>query len=301
MTLLATTFLTSSLLVRALPVPFPGSSLYAPNDGLPHPGVVLLHGSEGGTRSSFRAEAQLLAAQGYVALAFCYAGCPEGGERDLYLPRFDLASIPLERTQEALAWLISSELVGGGKVALVGYSRGAEQALILASLLAKESAPAQPAAVAVHAASDVVVPAFNWHWRNELCHDELGTWHEICGIPPPKTPADHPPAWTWRGSTTAVAPGSRIEIERYAGPVFLSHGGRDQIWGIGRTRHIEERLIAAGRAPRVKYFPEEGHHFRLPAEDERKKFLLEFLGMALAPDLRMLVPLDRSERKGIPR
>ncbi len=51
--------------IKELPTPFAGSILYTPNDGKPHPGVVVLHGSEGGSLPYNRLEAQFLAAHGW--------------------------------------------------------------------------------------------------------------------------------------------------------------------------------------------------------------------------------------------
>lgn len=121
--------------VRAIYTPFKGV-LFVPNDGKPHPGILLLHGSEGGLNSITKLEAQALAAQGYAAFAFCYAGCWTGAEADVYRPNHETIDVDLERTRDALTWLAKSEFVGGRKVGIYGVSRGAEQALLLASLLA---------------------------------------------------------------------------------------------------------------------------------------------------------------------
>jgi dienelactone hydrolase len=60
--------------VREEECPFPGSHLYTPTAKGSHPGLVLLHGSEG-ARAGFTAYSAIrLASQGYAALALGYFG-----------------------------------------------------------------------------------------------------------------------------------------------------------------------------------------------------------------------------------
>lgn len=65
-----------------------------------------------------------------------------------------IVDVPLDRTVDALQAL--REHPATGKVGLYGVSRGAEHALLLASILAKAGSTSYPDAVAVHAASDHV-------------------------------------------------------------------------------------------------------------------------------------------------
>ena len=70
-------------------------------------------------------------------------------------------------------------------------------------------------------------------------------------------------------------PRAPIEIERYDGPLFISHGEAS-----GPSR-VESRLRAAGRAPEVHIYKGEGH--RLRPETERMHYLrvVDFFGRAL--------------------
>src|SRR5262245_24865921 len=94
--------------------------LYRPVGEGPYPSVVLLGGSGGNTPESVAA---LLASHGYAALALVYFGQGD-------LPKH-LTSIPLEYFQRALRWLRSQEGIRNQGLAVMGWSRGGELALLL--------------------------------------------------------------------------------------------------------------------------------------------------------------------------
>jgi dienelactone hydrolase len=257
--------------------PFPGSYLFTPNEPGPHSGVLLLHGSEGGFHSRYKFLAQLLAAHGFSALAFCYFGASDG----LIGPRETLRDIELLRTHEAFLWLKSSKYVCDKKSALHGASRGAEHALLLSSLLAKENKEGIPDCVAVHAPSDIVCPSWNWDWDDPKCwipdpvRPQEKQWNPICGPDPAKLLPEEQTAWLWKG--IPIPPETRIEVERYRGPLFMTHGEQDDVWYSEKSRKIEASLRASGASPECRYFSNEGHLLSLEAENERNNLLINFL------------------------
>ena len=97
----------------------------------------------------------------------------------------------------------------------------------------------------MHAPSDTIVGAF-------IAND-----FQPSGDSPPIC---FEPAWRWRGASDTLRPRAPIEIERYDGPLFISHGEDDSLWTVGRTKRLESRLRAAGRAPEVHIYKGEGHH-----------------------------------------
>lgn len=142
---------------------FPASYMFVPTDGAQHPGVLWLHGSEGGRwAEGSMCQARYLAAHGYAALFFCYSDC------GLYSLPETITAVDLRRTYEAMVWLKESPHVGGKKIALTGGSRGGEQALVLASFLADRvrSTPdlIVPDAIFAHAPYGKIVGAFNWRF-----------------------------------------------------------------------------------------------------------------------------------------
>jgi acetyl esterase/lipase len=239
-----------------------GQSYGPPGDG-PFPTIMVLHGSEGAWSGYSYLTAAILAAHGFLAVPFGYS---IGGD---VWNAGDILDVALDRTAEALAELHALPL--SGKVGLYGVSRGAEHALLITSLMARDGAPGLPDAVAAHAAPDVICGAF----IGSSCRDSGDPgWR-------PWDPAER--AWTWRGSSDALLPTTPIEIERYAGPLFLSHGTRDTMWSAAMTRRLEARLQQAGRTPEVHLLAGQDHNPHGEGENEHHRMLITFLRRTLGP------------------
>jgi dipeptidyl aminopeptidase/acylaminoacyl peptidase len=226
--------------VREVECRFPGSRLYAPTSLGTHGAVLLLHGSEGGAAGYTALSAIRLASAGYVALAFAYFGVPGTPSK--------LERAPLERTIAAARWLKESRLVAGLPVALSGASRGAEHAILIASILRDTSSIS---AVAAHAPISVVCGSW----------DPATRAHAASPLRAPGGGA-HLEAWTYQGRP--IRDETPIALERYEGPVFLSHGRRDMVWPSSHTEELEARLRAAKRDVEVHYLEGEGH---VPSRD----------------------------------
>jgi dienelactone hydrolase len=287
----------AELKVIEVATPHIGSKLFVPNDGKPHPGVLLLHGSEGGSFPYYWAEAQIIAAHGYSVLAFCWYHCAKD---PITAPMDTIEDIDLNKTADAYTWLKNSSHVDKKKTAIVGTSRGAEQALILGWKMAVDTKDL-PAAIAVHAPSDVVVTGFSWAAMDKRCwicktlddtcfkgaKDPRGwdwsqmVWNPSCGEELKDPTKDPMTAWSW--NKKPVPTDARIEIEHFKNPVFLTHGTIDEWWDHTRTLNIEKTLKDAGATPEVHIFKGESHVFKTVAENERKELLLKFLKTALAP------------------
>ena len=242
-------------IVRRL-LPDWGATYGPPGDG-PFPAVLVLHGSEGAWAGWSHRTAVLLAAHGFLAFPFGYS---KGGNP---WNAGSILDVPLDHTVEALAALRSSVLAGPS-IGLYGVSRGAEHALLVTSLMVRDGLEGVPDAVAVHAPADVICGAFH-----------AATWRDR-GDPGWQVwdPADT--AWTWHGTSEALRPTTPIEIERYTGPVFLSHGSADTMWSSEMTRRLEKRLTAAGRGPEVHYYEGQDHLPDSPTENEHHALLLDF-------------------------
>jgi pimeloyl-ACP methyl ester carboxylesterase len=94
--------------------------LYHPESGGPHPGVLLLGGSDAWALDP---AAALLASHGYAVLFLAYFGVKD-------LPRA-LHHIDLEYFGRALDWMARQPQIDATRTAVVGLSRGAELALEL--------------------------------------------------------------------------------------------------------------------------------------------------------------------------
>lgn len=210
--------------------------LYVQQDARQAPALLLIGGSEGGI-DTISQMATSFAQQGYAALALAYWNAPG-------LPG-SLENIPLEYFDRAIAWLQEQPQVRRGTLGMLGWSRGAEAALLVAS-----RNPAISAVVAV-APSGVVWQGLNFN-----------------------SSGSHQPAWTARGralpcivpDATHYRPGqplaqmfiasmpavnSRadavIQVENIRGGVLLISGGDDHIWPSTRfADRIAGRLQALG-------------------------------------------------------
>ena len=158
----------------------------------------------------------------------------------------DIIEYPLEETVKAMRWL-RGHAATNGKLGLWGGSRGAEHALLLTSLLARDQPADLPDAVVAQSAPDTVVGGVIG--AASLAASREASWD----------PAVR--AWSWRGSSEDLKPTTPIEIERYAGPVMLTAGANDKMWSSKQTRRLAKRLKAAGRKPEVHIFKEDGHWY----------------------------------------
>lgn len=263
--------------------PFPHSYVFTPNDGKPHPGIIILHGSEGGSLGHMIPQAQALAASGFSVMTYCWFDCDRSVVATLTTPPPILENVELKNTVAAMQWFKKSAYVGNQKLGLYGFSRGAEQALILASY--QEKIPVNIDAVAVHAPADIVYGGYNFNWVDDRCwlckaddkncKEDIKNWNPSCG----KIFGDHADendinAWKWDG--VYLPQDQRIEIEKYTNTVLITCGDKDSVWSPDQTRRIETTLIEAGRHPEVYMFSDEDHIFTVPAEQKRRQIIDEF-------------------------
>ena len=225
------------------------ATIYAPDDGSTHPALLILGGAEGG-REWAEAVARRLAKEGYIANAQTYfkgQGLPE-----------QLMDIPLERFQAAIDYLRQQPLVDRQHLGVIGISKGAEAALVLAAHDNRVTA------VVAASPSDVVwqgidrkggAPASSWTFHGEPlayvpfkpcpdCKGLLDLYHNS-------------------RSAGAVASASYIAVENIHGPVMLISSANDQVWPSTTMAHsIADRLHRSGfpfAVDEVDYA--EGGHF----------------------------------------
>jgi dienelactone hydrolase len=273
--------------IREEAAPFPGSILYSPNDGKSHPGIVVLHGSEGGSLPFFQLEAQYLAAHGYVVLAYCWYNCAKNPTTS---PLSRLENVELRNTIAAITWLKKSSAVGGHKVALTGFSRGAEESVLLGA----QRAVAQLLdAIAVHTPSDTIVGGFSgadgdkrcWicSTPNMACFNDSDDsadwdwahmrWNPSCGLQSPYP--ENTTAWLLDGTPFKID--DVIEIEKFKKPVFITVGDQDELWDYHKSVRLAERLKKYGQSVEIHIFPGEHHVFSYTNENVRHELLLAFL------------------------
>lgn len=263
--------------------PFAGSRFFVPASEEPRTSVIMLHGSEGGSVPYIESEGALLASQGFSVLVLCYFDCSRG----LVGPRKTLRDIDTSVVSNAISWL-RDQPHSNGKVVVYGFSRGAEFTMIIGSLVNVADFE-KPTALIAHSPSDRFNSFYNWSWQEPscwICRRGLGQcsdrsprsdfqWNPACG-PDDETRMDFSrSAWQIAGLT--VPAGTRIEIEKYEGPILITVGENDQTWPVAQTRRIEATLRGAGRTPEVHYFPGAGHVFSRSDENSRRALVLDFL------------------------
>ncbi len=191
--------------------------LFSPGAGAPAGRPVLLIGGSDGEPLALMAVQ--LASRGFPALALDYF-------RGEGLPA-TLRDVPLEYVATAAEVLRRTS--GSGTVAVAGYSRGSE-----AALLVSHHRPDLVRGTVLYAPSDVVWPAF----------------------PPPGN------AWTLAGEPVPAGP---IPVDGVAGPVLTVSGGRDLEWdATAQAGRIVDALAAAGVPHRFLDYPAAGHAVGIP-------------------------------------
>ncbi len=98
------------------------ADLYIPPGEGPHPGVVVLGGSDGGFPD--RPLPWLLASRGYAVLGPAYVGA-DGSPADA------LIEVPVEAVEAAVDWFGERDRVQRAPLAVIGRSRGSELAFLL--------------------------------------------------------------------------------------------------------------------------------------------------------------------------
>lgn len=224
--------------------------LFVPPGNGQHAALLVVGGSEGGLSTS--EDAALFASHGFVALALAYFGA-EG------LPE-ELAEIPLEYFERALGWLSRHPSVDADRIGIVGTSKGAEAALLLAA--------EQPALRAVVAYAPTHV---SWAC---ICGDDRPSWTRA-GEPVPFVSSRLDPAYPAAG-VFAIAPvvhyrfrlseqdvsRARIGVERIAAPVLLISGNDDRMWPSAMMAgEIVQRVTAAGMSEAVHLSYDGAGHF----------------------------------------
>ena len=220
------------------------------------PAILLLGGSEGGLGAAADGQARLLAKEGFSVLVLAYYRLPGQPQR------FEL--IPLETFTRALDWLKAHEGVDSARLAIMGTSKGAEAALLVASRRGDIGA------VVAAVPSQVAWQGFDWSFAPV----NTSSWSEG-GKPVPYLPIK---TVGWNGdiygpslAEAAQHPEAAIPVERIAAPVLLLCGEEDKLWpSCPMARAVKARRDAAhgGLATTLLAYPDAGHFGVGPALPE---------------------------------
>jgi dienelactone hydrolase len=244
-----------------------GIAFFPEGEG-PFPSVLVYSGSGGGLGGlgGVQSSAALLASRGFAAFALAYFRYED-------LPP-DLVNIPLEYFREGIDWLRKNAPALGGRVAVMGASRGGELSLLLGSTY-----PDDVSAVVAKVPSGIV-------WGG-LTKDRAG--HEAAwtlgGLPVEplrgrSTPTQELPK---RDGAIVLTPAfeaqlaaasaedisaHEVPVERLGGPALLLSGEDDAMWpSVALAEYSVKRAQARGARFPVRHlsYPDAGHSFTIPA------------------------------------
>lgn len=225
---------------------------YFPAQGSdPSPAILLLGGSEGGLGKDMHALALLLQAQGYHTLQLAYHNAPGKSAK--------LKNIPLEDFYKALDWLKRQPQVDPNRIGIVGYSKGAEAGLVVATRY-----PGIRAAV-LGMPSSVVWDGMSG--ENYLLGSFSSSWSEK-GEPLPhlaykgRPGADGlMPVFVNGLKEVSANPAAVIPVEKFQGKLMLICGEAEKLWpSCPMTDQIVARAAKnAAPAPVVLRYKDAGH------------------------------------------
>jgi dienelactone hydrolase len=223
---------------------------YFPAPGLgKHPAVLVLGGSEGGLFTDSKKEALALQKAGYNALQLGYHNVPGQPSR--------IQNVPLETFFRGLDWLKSRPETDPSKIGLLGYSKGGEAVLLVATRYPgiKAVVDGMPSSVAWNALSPRGIflgGVSSWSVSNK----------PIASLPYGKgSSKDVLQGFRNALATSGEHPDAVIPAERYGGKLLLLCGGKDKLWpSCQMADQIVARVRRAGLpAPTVLTYPLAGH------------------------------------------
>lgn len=227
-------------------------TLFLPPGPGPFPGVVDIVHSGGGLRHE--PYAALLASRGFAVMALATFGIPP-------LSR-GLVEIPVERLESALGWLASHPCVDPDRIALTGTSKGAELALLGASMFERVKAVAafMPSSVLWSGVGRGYEKRPSWTWRGKPLPFLSPRYERLA--PRSGGPLRLEPMYREALEGLGVDHPARIPLERSHAAVLLLSPGDDAVLPAALMgRQLEERLAGAGFVHPFRHvvYPGAGH------------------------------------------
>lgn len=234
-------------------------SFYTPIEQNTYPSLILLNGSDGGRKAN---AAAFLSTKGYNVLALSYFN-DEGVNKEL-------ENIPLEYFKEAIEWL-KARPKSDGSVHLIGYSKGAELALLLGSKFKELNtiiAGAPGAYITSGMKGGVFAPITGWtiagenipYLKNKYPFRMIADYFINLLR---KQPVSFLSIWKKTLKNKEQAKPYEIKVEQISCPIMLISGGKDQLWPSEEFSKLIENKRDNSK-DRYMYFENGGHFLSFP-------------------------------------
>lgn len=230
------------------------------------PAILVLGGSEGGLGTEMTGLARALQDEGYSALHLAYHRGPGLPAR--------MVDMPLERFEQALAWLKARPEVDPARIAIASWSRGTE----VAQLLAIRHPDIR--AIVLGMPANSVWAGFDW---NNPFSTPGAAWTEA-GKPLPYISVEdvgftfdfYKPEWLASlARVQAARPDVVLPVEKIEARMLLICGEKDSVWAsCPMSRMTEARAKAMNRSNvQLLAYPDAGHYgFGVPVDEKSKRY-----------------------------
>jgi len=199
--------------------------LFLPADPGPHPGLLVLSGSDGTVRER---GAALLASHGYVALALAYFGA-------VGLPK-RLARVSLDYFQHGIHWLQQRPEVARDQIGVIGPSRGGELALLLGAMFQEiRAVVASAPSGLMHGGVGTApwVPAWIYQGKplpHIVYKPTVSELVEVLSAMIRRTPFVGRPLYLKELDDQQAMERATIPVEKIQGSLLLISGEEDELW-----------------------------------------------------------------------
>ncbi len=237
----------------------------------PRPAILVLGGSEGGLSTDVSRQARALQEVGYNALHLAYHNAPGKPGK--------LKNIPVEDFINALDWLKAQDSVDADQIGIIGYSKGAEAALLIATRYSgiRAVVAGMPSSVFWDGMSP----------ENFIVSNGSSSWSEggepIASLPYGLPEDDVGMLSVFNKGLARVDefPNAVIPIERYDGALLMVCGEIDNLWpSCQMAKDIEARARNKNGPPvTLLRYPEAGHGVMGIAADEKDPSIRIFAQM----------------------
>jgi dienelactone hydrolase len=237
------------------------ASYFEPADGARHPAIIVLNGSDGGLQ---RDTAALLARHGFCTLAVAYFGIGS-------LPRV-LSDIPIESVERAVNFLRTMPGVDASKIGVVGFSKGAELALVSASHFSSIRAVVAyaPSSAVFEGLGSSAKATSSWTFGGRelpFANGEVpaAVQQQLDAATAAHQPVSYAP-W-YLAKLRGSEPQALIAVESIEGPVMVVAGGHDKLWpSATMAAQIAARLREHHHpyADNALIYPSAGHAIEVP-------------------------------------